>query len=339
MTETNPRTDALLDALYRDIIAAHSALRPAIAVTPLAYSERFSAATGCEIYLKCEHQQHTGSFKFRGAYNKLRQLTPQERAQGVIAATSGNHGAAIALAGRLNQVAVTIYAPERTSPYKMEAMRALGATVKTVPGTSLDAELEAQRQAQKEGKSYVSPYNDLAVIAGQGTVGVEINEQQPDLDAVFAAVGGGGLISGVGTALSRLNPGAQIIGCWPEQAAAMYRSLEAGKIVEVPDADTLSDSTVGGIVPGAVTFDLCRRLLDRSVLVSEEEIRWAMRAVAVDEHWIVEGAAGASLAGALKMARELKGKRLGVILCGRNIDWPVFMGAVSDQAWRPGRED
>lgn len=329
MTETTESTDALLDKLYRDIITAHSAMRPAVAVTPLTFSERLSAATGCEVYLKCEHQQHTGSFKYRGAFNKLRLLSPAERVQGVIAATSGNHGGGVALAGRVANVNVTIYTPNKTSPYKVEAMRALGATVITVPGTSLDAELEAERQARQQGKTYVSPYNDLAVIAGQGTVGVELNEQLPELDAVFASVGGGGLVSGVGAALSRLNPGAQIIGCWPEQSAPMYRSLEAGKIVSVPEEASICSSNIGGIYPGAVTFDLCRRLLDRSVLVTEEEIRWAMRAVAVDEHWIVEGAAGVSLAGALKVARSLRGKRLAVVLCGRNVDWPVFLEAVS----------
>ncbi|WP_263264243.1 threonine/serine dehydratase [Pseudomonas sp. RIT-PI-S] len=329
MIETTDGTDALLDNLYRDIIAAHSAMRPAVAVTPLAYSERLSAATGCEVYLKCEHQQHTGSFKYRGAYNKLRLLSTEERKRGVIAATSGNHGQGIALAGRLASVPVTIYTPNRTSPYKVEAMRALGATVIQVPGASVDAELEAQRQGLEQGKPYVSPYNDLAVIAGQGTVGVEINEQQPDIDAVFASVGGGGLISGIGAALLRLNPGAQIIGCWPEEAAPLYHALQAKQIPAVAQAQKGSYGTADGVVPGAVTFELCQRLIDRTVLVSEEEIRWAMRAVAVDEHWIVEGAAGASLASALKVAHTLRGKRIAVVLCGRNIDWPVFLEAVS----------
>lgn len=321
--------DALLDSLYKNIIAAHSAMRPAVAVTPLMYSERFSRATGCELYFKCEHQQHTGSFKYRGAYNKMRLLSREDRARGVIVATSGNHGQAMALAGRLASVDVTVYTPQRTSPYRIEAMRALGATVITVPGGSLDAELEAARQAELQGKPYVSPYNDLAVIAGQGTVGVEINEQQPGIDAVFASVGGGGLISGIGAALARLNPKARLVGCWPEQAASLYRSLEAGEIVSVPDELSVAEGVAGGIFPGAVTFGLCQQLLHKSVLVSEAEIREAMRLVAVDEHWIVEGSAGASLAGALRMARGMSGKRVAVVLCGRNIDWPTFLQAVS----------
>jgi threonine dehydratase len=329
MIETNQGTDALLETLYRRIMDAHSTIRPAVAVTPLAYSERFSTATGCHVYLKCEHQQHTGSFKYRGAYNKLRLLSRDDRARGVIAATSGNHGQAVALAARLSQVNVTVYTSSSASPYKLEAMRALGATVVSVPGDSLAAEQEAVRQAALQGKPYISPYNDLDVIAGQGTVGVEIHEQQPALDAIFAAVGGGGLISGIGTALSRLNPDAQMIGCWSEQAAAMYHALKAGAIYPVAQGDTLASGSAGNIYPDAITFDLCQRLVNRSVLVTEEEIRWAMKAVAVDEHWIIEGAAGVSLAGALKVARTMPGKRLAVVLCGRNVDWPVFLQAVS----------
>lgn len=329
MSRNPDSTDVLLDTLYRDIIAAHSAIRPAVAVTPMTYSERFSRATGCEIFFKCEHQQHTGSFKYRGAYNKMRLLTLEERARGVVVATSGNHGQAMALAGRLASVEITVYTPQRTSPYKIEAMRALGATVVTVPGTSLDAEIEASRQAQLLGMPYVSPYDDLTVIAGQGTVGVEMNEQQPGIDAVFATVGGGGLISGIGAALARLNPGARLIGCWPEHAASLYRSLEAGEIVSVANEPSIAESVAGGIFPGAVTFGLCQQLIHQSVLVSEAEIHEAMRLVAVDEHWIIEGAAGASLAGALRMARGLAGKRVAIVLCGRNIDWPKFLKAVS----------
>jgi threonine dehydratase len=329
MTDSIDGTDALLDALYWGIMAAHSAIRPAVAVTPLMFSERLSKATGCELYLKCEHEQHTGSFKYRGAYNKLRLLSADEKGRGVIAATSGNHGLAIALAGRLAEVAVTVYTPERTSVHKVEAMRALGATVLQAPGTALDCELIAQREARLQGRTYISPYNDLEVIAGQGTVGVEINEQQPEIDAVFASMGGGGLICGVGAALSRLNPGAEIIGCSADNAAAMHHSLEAGEILPLKAQDTIAHSTSSGVISGAVTFRLCQRLLDRRVLVNEEEIRWAMRAVAVDEHWIVEGAAGACLASALKVAHTLRGKRVAVILCGRNIDWPVFLQAVS----------
>lgn len=329
MTKPALGTDALLDSLYWGIVSAHTAIRPAVAVTPLVYSERFSVATGCEVYLKCEHQQLTGSFKYRGAYNKLRLLSSQDRAKGICAATSGNHGLAVALASRQAQVNATIYTPQRMSPYKIESMRALGATVVPVAGTTLEAELFAEHEARRQGKIYVSPYNDLEIIAGQGTVGVEINDQQPELDAVFASMGGGGLITGLGAALSRLNPGAEIIGCSAERAGAMHRSLDAGQILTLEEQDTLAQSTAGSLHPGAITFSLCQRLVDRRVMVSEEEMRWAMRAVAVDEHWIVEGAAGASLAGALKLAHTLRGKRIAIVLCGRNVEWPEYIQAVS----------
>jgi threonine dehydratase len=329
MTDAAIGTDALLDSLYWGIVSAHSAIRPAVAVTPLVYSERFSVAMGCEVYLKCEHQQATGSFKYRGAYNKVRLLSPQARTKGICAATSGNHGLAMALACQQAQVNVTIYTPQRISPYKIEAMRALGATVIPVAGATLEAELLAEHEARRQGKTYVSPYNDLDVIAGQGTVGMEINDQQPDIDAVFCCMGGGGLATGLGAALSRLNPGAEIIGCSAERAGAMHRSLDAGQILTLDEQDTLAQSTAGNLHPGAVTFSLCERLVDRRVLVTEEEIRWAMRAVAVDEHWIVEGAAGASLAGALKLAHTLRGKRIAIVLCGRNVEWPEYLQAVS----------
>lgn len=329
MTHPASGTDALLDSLYWGIVSAHSAIRPAVAVTPLVYSERFSVAMGCEVFLKCEHQQASGSFKYRGAYNKLRLLSSQARARGICAATSGNHGLAVALASRQAQVNATVYTPQRMSPHKVEAMRALGATVIPVAGTTLDAELFAEHEARRLNKTYVSPYNDLEVIAGQGTVAMEINDQQPDIDAVFACMGGGGLVTGLGAALSRLNPGAEIIGCSAERAGAMHRSLDAGQILTLEEQDTLAHSTAGNLYPGTITFSLCERLVDRRVLVSEEEIRWAIRAVAVDEHWIVEGAAGVSLASALKLAHTLRGKRIVIVLCGRNIEWPEYLEAVS----------
>jgi threonine dehydratase len=314
--------------LFGNIQQAHNALRPGVSITPLTHSPRLSASSGMEVYLKCEHLQHTGSFKFRGASNKVRLLNEQQRQQGVITASSGNHGQGVALAGKTAGVPVTVYATITASPLKLDAIRALGAEVVTLDTDPLSVELEASRQAERQGTLFISPYNDLQIIAGQGTIGMEIHEQLPDVDAVFIAVGGGGMISGIGTALKHLSPNVQIIGCWPENAPTMERSLAAGEIIEMEELDTLSDGTAGGIEPDSVTFPLCQRVIDRTVLVSEDEIRDAMKAVARSERWIIEGAAGVALAGALKLSADYQGKRIAVVLCGRNILLEKFVGAI-----------
>jgi threonine dehydratase len=314
--------------LFEDIQQAHQALRPAVVVTPLSHSPRLSELSGCELYLKCEHLQHTGSFKFRGASNKVRLLTSEQRQQGLITASSGNHGQGIALAARQARVPVTVFATTTTSSLKLEAIRALGAEVVTLQTDPLSVEQEAARQAELQGKLFVSPYNDPQVIAGQGTIGVEIHEQLQDVDAIFVAVGGGGMISGIGIAIKHLSPNTEIIGCWPSNAPTMERSLAAGKIIEMEELDTLSDGTAGGIEPGSITFPLCQRVIDRTVLVSEQDIRDAMKAVARYERWIIEGAAGVALAGALKLASQYQGKRVVVVLCGRNILLEKFVGAI-----------
>ncbi|HDL7836142.1 TPA: threonine/serine dehydratase [Yersinia enterocolitica] len=319
-----------MNTLFNAIKEAHQALRPQVRVTPLEYSPLLSQHSGCEIYLKCEHLQHTGSFKFRGASNKLRLLTDEQCQRGVITASTGNHGQAMALAGKLAGVKATIYAPEQAAAIKLEAIRALGGEVELIPGDALNAELAADSAAQQQGKIYISPYNDRQIIAGQGTCGMEMVEQQPDLDAVFVAVGGGGLISGIATVLKKLSDKTQIIGCWPANATSMYTSLENGKIQEVAEQDTLSDGTAGGVEPGAITFALCQQLIDQKVLVSEQEIKDAMRLIAHTDRWMIEGAAGVALAAALKQAPLWQGKKVAVVLCGKNIVLKKYLGAVSE---------
>ncbi|HDL6513545.1 TPA: threonine/serine dehydratase [Yersinia enterocolitica] len=319
-----------MNTLFDAIKEAHQALRPQVRVTPLEYSPLLSQHSGCEIYLKCEHLQHTGSFKFRGASNKLRLLTDEQRQRGVITASTGNHGQAMALAGKLAGVKATIYAPEQAAAIKLEAIRALGGEVELIPGDALNAELAADSAAQQQGKIYISPYNDRQIIAGQGTCGMEMVEQQPDLDAVFVAVGGGGLISGIATVLKKLSDKTQIIGCWPANATSMYTSLENGKIQEVAEQETLSDGTAGGVELGAITFALCQQLIDQKVLVSEQEIKDAMRLIAHTDRWMIEGAAGVALAAALKLAPQWQGKKVAVVLCGKNIVLKKYLGAVSE---------
>ncbi|BEN61525.1 threonine/serine dehydratase [Serratia sp. CY81593] len=319
-----------MNPLFDAIVSAHQQLRPQVRVTPLERSVLLSQQLGCELYLKCDHLQHTGSFKFRGASNKLRLLDNEQRRRGVIAASTGNHGQAVALAGYLMGVGVTVYAPETAASIKLDTIRALGGTVELVPGDALNAELAGEQAAREQGKTYISPYNDEQVIAGQGTCGMELVEQLTDLDAVFVAVGGGGYIAGIGTVLRQLSPNTQLIACWPENATSMYSALEAGHIFPVEEQETLSDGTAGGVEPGAVTFPLCQQLIDRKVLVSEAEIKHAMRRIAASDRWIIEGAAGVALAAAIKLAQEYQGKKVAVVLCGKNIVLEKYLKAIAD---------
>nr|WP_217590070.1 threonine/serine dehydratase [Burkholderia sp. GbtcB21] len=318
--------------LFARIEDAHRAMRPLVAVTPLLYSPVLSNSTGCEVYLKCEHLQRTGSFKFRGAWNKMRLLDPLARRNGVLTVSSGNHGQGVALAGKLAGVPVTVYAASTASPLKLDAIRAFGANVVTIDDTALGVELEARRQAELKQITFISPYNDIDVIAGQGTIGLELDEQAReagmDLSAIFVSVGGGGLISGVGTAVRTLHPSTEIVGCWPANSAALYHSLKAGRIVESEESDTISDGTSGGIEPDTVTFDISRKIITGTELVTEEEIKAAMRLIAQTDGWMVEGAAGVALAAMLKRAPEYQGRAVAVVICGRNIMLDKFIEAV-----------
>ena len=322
----------MMNDLFQRIEEAHRAIRPQVGVTPLAFSPMLSKETGCDVYLKCEHLQHTGSFKFRGATNKLRLLDADARRNGVLTVSSGNHGQGVALAGKLAGVPVTVYASTSAAAIKLDAIRALGAEVVTLNDTTLAVELEAARQAKLKGMAFVSPYNDLDVIAGQGTIGMELHEQASgtiaDLAAVFASVGGGGLISGIGTAVKTLLPQTDVIGCWPVNSTALYSSLKAGKIIDVEESETISDGTAGGVEPGSVTFDIGREVITGTALVTEKEITAAMKLLAQTDRWMVEGAAGVALAAMLKLSSRYQGRAVAVVLCGRNIMLDKFIEAV-----------
>lgn len=244
-----------MNDLYRSICSAHRALRPQVPVTPLTLSIGLSEISGCEVYLKCDHLQITGSFKYRGACNKIRLLNKKARKDGVIVASSGNHGQAVALAGKMAGVPVTVYASANAAPIKLKAIRQYGAQLITLKSTGLEVELEARHQAELQNKVFISPYNDLEVIAGQGTVGMEILEQCPNAKAIFSAVGGGGLISGIATAIKSEHSNTDIIGCWPANATSLYSSLKAGTMISIEEFDTLSDGTAGEVEPGSVTLD------------------------------------------------------------------------------------
>lgn len=314
-----------------DIIAANKRIKiepNEVRETPLELSRYFSALTKTSLYLKCEHLQQTGSFKLRGATNKLSQLTSAEKKQGVVTASSGNHALGVALAASLLNIDAIICVPENASPAKIAAIRQFGGNIHTVQGDCLIAEQAAQIIALQQNKVYVSPYNDYQVICGQGTVGLELLAVQPDLDAIFIAVGGGGLIGGIGSFIKAINPEIKIIGCWPQNAPSFYHALEQGKVVHVEEQETLSDGTAGGVEVGTVTLPICQQVIDHKVLVSEQQIAEAIQLAAIHERFMLEGAAGVALAAAIQEAPKHVGNKIAVVLCGRNIALNKFIGVV-----------
>lgn len=291
-------------------------------------SSTFSDETGADVYLKLENQQHTGSFKLRGAINRLMTLSPEQRDKGCVAASSGNHGAAIAYAMRELETSGVIFVPQQTSNVKVDAIRNYGGEVRFFGTDGLDTEQHAREFATKNGMYYVSPYNDAEVIAGQGTCGVEIVEQLPDIDAAFIAVGGGGLVSGVGSVLKTHNPEVRLFGCQPEASAVMAKSIAAGHILDMASGPTLSDGTAGGVESGSITFPLCRELVDEFVLVSEQQIAAAMRQYIAAEQQPIEGAAGVAVAALLGRREAVKGMKVAVIVCGGNISEQVLQSVL-----------
>lgn len=321
-----------LGRLAEEIVRASARIRPYVRETPLLDSASLSTVIGGEVVLKLEGMQRTGSFKVRGATNRLLILTPAERQRGVVAASSGNHGAAVAHAGAILGIPVTVFVPEGASSSKVAAMRASGAEVRVHGTDGLDAELEARSVSDATGMTYVSPYNDRGVIAGQGTLGVELRAQGPPLDAVVLAVGGGGLISGVGADLKTHWRDVEVIGAQPSNSPVMAASIRAGHVVELESRPTLSDGTAGGIEQDAITFPLCRALVDTWIEIPEPEIAAALHHCVVVERVLAEGAAAVAVAALRRHAGALHGKHVGVVLCGANISAPTLCSTLASVA-------
>lgn len=303
----------------RDIEAAVQRARGHVRVTPCARVPALSKTWGVELYAKLENFQVTGSFKARGAYNKLATLTPEQRAKGVVTASSGNHGQAVAWCGASFGCAVRVFVPEDVDPSKRAAIEARGAECVLEGADCVDTERVARAYAEAQGLVYVPPYNDPLVIAGQGSCGYELAEQLPEVDAVFVALGGGGLIAGIATWLRSVRPGVRIVACSPENSPAMHACMQAGRVIDVPCDPTLSDATAGGVEAGAITVELCRELVDDSLLVSEAEIAAAMRSYINAEHQLIEGAAAVPLAALHRERTRFAGQKVAVIICGANI--------------------
>jgi threonine dehydratase len=308
----------------RLILDAHERIKPSVVVTPLEPVSDLVPDVPVRLFFKREDLQDTGSFKLRGATNKILSLTRTQATAGVIAASNGNHGLGVASAAKRAGITAEVYVSSHVSPAKAQRIEQLGARVFRAGSDPLEAELAARAAAAQAGKVFISPYNDMEVIAGQGTIAVELERQAPKLDAVFVAVGGGGLIGGIGAYLKHASPQTEVVGCWPENSRILYESIRAGHIVDYPEQPTLSESTAGGLEPGSVTLKVCKNVIDRSILVSEDAILAAMHQVREAKGCLVEGAAAVALAGFLKEAKRYEGKTAAVVICGRNVSPEVL---------------
>lgn len=307
--------------------AAHN-LRGRVICTPLVTCPWLSNELGAEVRWKLENVQHTGSFKLRGASNALQNLSEAQRERGVVTASSGNHGLGLAAAARDLNVPVTVFVPNTTPAQKRAAIVGYGAEVVVHGDDCVLSEQRAREVAQETGKTYVSPYNDARVLAGQGTVAAELWQQWPECEVVYVALGGGGLLSGMAAYLKRRNPSIEFVGCSPKASPAMAECVRQGRIHEVPCAPTWSDSTAGGVEAGAITFELCRQLADRFVDVDEHDIEVAMRDALHHQHQLVEGAVGVAIA-ACRRDRELRERRAAIIVCGGNLPFELLQKLVA----------
>jgi len=307
------------DKLVREIEKAEKRIRPYVLKTPLMESPYISQLSKAHIYLKLESEQYTGSFKIRGATNKILSLTNDEKTKGVITASTGNHGQALAKALKSTQTKGIVYVPENADQSKIDAIRRYGAEVEYYGKNSLETEMYAKNKAKEKSAIWVSPYNDFQIVAGQGTISIELLEQLENIDAVFVTIGGGGLISGIGTHLKTKSPKTKIIGCLPENSAEMYECIKTRNFVESNNKETISDGSAGGFEQGSITYEICKQVVDDFVLVTEEEIKNAIKLMIDIHHKIIEGAAGVALASFLKVRQNYEDKNVVIVICGGNI--------------------
>jgi threonine dehydratase len=310
---------SVASAVRKDVLDAEERIRSHIRETPVEYSPYLSRLGNCSVYLKLENIQLTGSFKLRGAANKILSLTKEEKEKGVITASTGNHGVAFAWMAKKFDVKGTIFLPETSSPTKIEALRLYGAELQYYGDDCVKAEIHARKIAEERGLTFVSAYNDLQIIGGQGTIGIELARQIPHIDCVLSPVGGGGLIAGIAGYLKTENSDIEIIGCQPEKSAVMYASIKAGRILDMESEPTLSDGSAGGIEPGAVTFRICQELVDDFILVAEEEIISALRLIMEKHYLLIEGAAALSVASFIQQIDRFQGKNVVLVLSGSKI--------------------
>jgi threonine dehydratase len=317
-----------------DIRAAARRIDGAVVATDFDRSRTLSEMFGCEIWLKFENLQFTGAFKERGALNFLSQLSDEDRARGVIAMSAGNHAQGVAYHAHRLGIPATIVMPEGTPFVKIENTRRLGASVVVTGATLEDAAAAAHARAEADGMVFVHPYNDTAIVAGQGTVGLEMMEAGVDLDVLVVPVGGGGLISGIATAAKALNPDIEVIGVQSALAPAVFDRLKSSK------TEARGDTIAEGIAvkaPGELTCAIIERLVDDVVLVDERALEGAISLLLEIEKTVVEGAGAAGLAAVASDPDRYAGKTVGLVLCGGNIDLRLLASVLTRQMARAGR--
>ena len=307
-----------------EVIKAYNRSKSSIRKTPLEHSPYLSNLIDGNVYLKLDNIQKTGSFKFRGAVSKMTSISATEKEKGVVTASTGNHGAACSLAMSLLGIDGKIVVPTIVHKNKVNNILNLGGKVEYHGDDCLIAEERAQEISKTTGATYISPYNDPAIICGQGTMGYEIDQDLKNIDSVFVSVGGGGLISGVGGYLKSVQKNVKMVAVSPKNSCVMYESIKAGKQLDLPSDPTLSDGTAGGVEMGSITFELCQRIIDEFILVTEDEIADGIRIGVEKHHQLIEGAAGAAIAGFMKQKDKLNGQTVVIVICGGNISSEVL---------------
>ena len=307
-------------------------LKEAATVTPLIKADKI----GENIYLKSENFQLTGSFKLRGAYYKIASLTPEEAEKGVIACSAGNHAQGVALSATRRGIKSVICMPAGAPISKVEATKSYGGEVVLVPGVYDDAANRAVELMEEKGYTFVHPFNDERVIAGQGTIGLEIINQLPDVEVVYVPIGGGGLISGVSYAIKALKPDCKVIGVQAAGAPSMYESRKQGEVIELDKVATIADG-IAVKKPGDITFEMCQKYVDEIVTVSEEEIATAILTLMEKQKTVAEGAGATALAAAMFDKANLKGKKSVCVVSGGNIDVSILSRVITQGLNKTGR--
>ena len=321
-----------LDKIYHASYVLKEAIRPTDII-------RTSGMTdNCELYLKPECLQVTGSFKVRGAYYKISQLSEEDKAKGVIACSAGNHAQGVALAAQKNKIKALICLPDGAPISKVEATRSYGAEICLVPGVYDDAYEKAMNLRDTYGYTFIHPFNDEDVIAGQGTIGLEILNQMPDVEAIIVPVGGGGLISGVAFAAKSLNPNVKVYGVQASGAPSMAQSLHEHKPIALPSVSTIADG-IAVKQPGDLTYNICSKYVDKIVTVNDDEISAAILSLMEKQKMVAEGAGAVSVAAVLfDKLPELKGKKVCCLVSGGNIDVTILSRVISRGLLMSGRQ-
>lgn len=315
-----------------DIRAARERIADKIERTPTVPSRSLSQHLDAPVYLKLEHRQTTGAFKLRGASNAIASLTEEEKARGVVAASTGNHGRALAYAAQLQGIHATICMSRLVPQNKLDEIRRLGAEIRIVGNSQDDAQREVERLVAEDGLIMLPPFDHPAIVAGQGTLGLEIIEQVPDAALVLVPLSGGGLAAGVAAAVKGVSPATKVVGVSMARGAAMKASLDAGHPVLVEELPTLADSLGGGIgLDNRLTFSMCRDLLDDVILLSEDEIATGIRHAYEQEREIVEGAGAVGIAAVLAGKVRASGPTV-LVLSGRNIDMTLHREIICGEA-------